>query len=143
MTEYDTLLKSSEKEQEDYILEHIDYISEMCGWGDVLRVERQLHVPLKTGRVVIDIMIWHKDGSGTAIEIKTGNNNRNDDMMGIGQLLFYGYVLESRLTKLPRLVLAMPSLKQELVDVIRKFNVPISILNYSSDKCIYLQNGTK
>jgi RecB family endonuclease NucS len=142
LTKSDTLLKKSEKEHEDFLLDNIDYISECCLWGEIVRIERQFRITLSQGCVIADIMLWHKDGTGTCIEVKTGKNNRNDDLMGLSQLLFYGFIMENSLQNMPRLVLATPTIKGEIFAVIQKYNLPISILNYSENKCIYLGYGS-
>lgn len=136
-------IKKTEKEYETFILENIDIISENCKWGDIKNIERQYRIPLKNGYIVADIMIWHKDGSGTCIEIKTGRNNRNDDLTAIGQLLFYGLITEHSLVNMPRLVLATTKIKSELWDVSKRFGLPIDFLEVTDDKCIYLSNGTR
>ena len=94
MTENDTILKS-EKIYEQHLLKNIDYINKMCGWGKIKRIENQFVINLKKGRIITDVMIWHEDGSGTSIEIKTSKNNRNDDLTGLSQLMLYGYVMEN------------------------------------------------
>jgi len=88
-------------------------------------------------------MIWHKDGTGTCIEIKNTNRDRNSYLTGIAQLLFYGNVMEHSLTKMPRLVLVAPTIKDECYSTAKKFNLPISFLGLTENKCIYLSNGTK
>ena len=140
MTENDTILKS-EKIYEQHLLKNIDYINKMCGWGKIKRIENQFVINLKKGRIIIDVMIWHEDGSGTSIEIKTSKNNRNDDLTGLSQLMLYGYVMEKTLTRMPRLVLVLPKIKPELWSLIKRFNLPINLLEFTEDKCIYLSNG--
>lgn len=140
MTENDTILKS-EKIYEQHLLKNIDYINKMCGWGKIKRIENQFVINLKKGRIITDVMIWHEDGSGTSIEIKTSKNNRNDDLTGLSQLMLYGYVMEKTLTRMPRLVLVLPKIKPELWSLIKRFNLPINLLEFTEDKCIYLSNG--
>jgi len=132
-----------EKELEDYFIDTIEHISESCYWGEIERFERQYILPIKNGRIIADVMIWHKDGTGTCVEIKTGTNNRNDDLMGISQLLLYGTVMEELLTKLPRLVLVRPEISPLTFTMIERFNLPIALLQLTDNKCIYLSNGTK
>lgn len=142
MTKSDTILKS-EKQYETFLIENIEEVSLNCGWGGIERIERQYVLPLKNGRIICDLMIWHKDGTGTCIEVKTGKNNRNDDLMGLGQLMFYGSIMEEYLENMPRMVLVCPKLKQELWQVVKRFNIPIDLLELTNDKCIYLRNGTR
>ena len=133
----------SEKELEDFFIENIEEISNSCKWGEIERFERQYQIPLKKGRIIADVMIWHKDGTGTCIEIKNTNRDRNAYLTGIAQLLFYGNVMEHSLTKMPRLVLVAPTIKDECYSTAKKFNLPISFLGLTENKCIYLSNGTK
>jgi len=136
-------IKKREKDYETFIIENIDLISESCRWGDIVKIERQYVIPIDNGRIIADIMIWHKDGTGTCIEVKTGENNRNDYLTGISQLLFYGLITEHSLKNMPRLVLASPKIKNIAWDVVKKFNLPVNFLEVTENKCIYLSNGTK
>lgn len=140
LTLSDTLLKK-ESEYEDFFIYHIHEIAEIVGWPEIDRIEKQFRITLKKGAIVCDIMLWHTDGTGTCIEIKMGNNNRNDDLMGIGQLLFYGKIMKESLSKLPRLVLVSPEIKTETFSVIKEFNLPLSLMRFNEGKCIYLSNG--
>jgi RecB family endonuclease NucS len=140
MKEIDEILKS-EKIYEQHLLANIDYASEMCKWGKIKRIENQFVINLKKGRIISDVMIWHEDGTGTCIEIKTSKNNRNDDLTGLSQLMLYGDVMEKTLTKMPRLVLVLPKIKPELYSVIKRFNLPINLLELTEDKCTYLPNA--
>tara|TARA_R110000803_G_scaffold38148_1_gene82370 strand:+ start:228 stop:647 length:420 start_codon:yes stop_codon:yes gene_type:complete len=136
------LLKKSEKELEDFFIDNIHDLADHCKWGEIERIERQFVIPLKKGRIIADVMVWHKDGTGTCIEIKTGNNNRNDDLTAIGQLLFYGNIMEHSLGAMPRLILVSPSIKDESYTTVQRFNLPINFLGLTNDKCIYLSNVT-
>ena len=131
-------LTKKESIYEDFFLSNINRIANECNWGDIKRIENQFMIPLKQGKIIADAMIWHTDGTGTCIEIKTGKNNRNDDLTGLSQLLFYGYISEKTLSNLPRLVLVMPKIKSELYEVIKRFNLPINLLELTDDRCIYL-----
>jgi len=95
------------------------------------------------GMIRCDLLLWHEDGTGTCIEVKTGANNRNDDLTAIGQLLFYGKCIEKKLTNKPRLVLVCPRIKSGIWEIIKEYNLPICLLEVTEDKCIYLSNGTR
>jgi RecB family endonuclease NucS len=137
--QYDFIGK--EKDLEEYILENVNEISNNCQWGEILRIERQFQVPIAQGKVIIDIMIWHKDGTGTAIEVKRSKTNRNDILAGIGQCLSYSLKLESALDNAPRLVIAAPVINDDLYRIINKFKLPINLLMVDGHRCIYLGNG--
>ena len=126
---------------EQFFLDNINTIAEQCSWGKIKRIESQFTIPLKRGKIIADTMIWHEDGSGTCIEIKTSKNNRNDDLTGLSQLLFYGFITEKSLSNLPRLVLVMPKIKSKLYEVINRFNLPINLLELTDDRCVYLPHG--
>jgi len=127
-----------EADLETYILENINDISEGCGWGSINRIENQFRINFGKSHLIIDIMLWHKDGTGTCIELKTGGHNRNDLLTGISQLLSYGYKTKFTLKKRPRLVLITPQIEREVNSVIKEYNLPIDMLMVDGDRCIYL-----
>lgn len=129
---------SNEKDLELHILENIHDISKQCGWGDIDRIEQQFQVPFGKGRIVIDIMLWHTDGTGTCIEVKTGKHNRNDLLTAIGQVLSYSYKLKDKLGNYPRMVIATPTIEEEIYNVIQTHKLPINMLMVDGDRCIYL-----
>lgn len=137
--------KGKETDLEQHVLDNIYDISDSCGWGEISRIENQFRIKFGKNHLILDIMIWHKDGSGTCIEIKTGKNNRNDLLTGVSQLLSYGYKTKLSLTKKPRLVLISPQIEKEVNNVIKEYNLPINMLMIDADRCIYLpcQNLTK
>ncbi len=130
-----------EKDIETHILENISDISACCMWGDVKRVERQYPITISGGRIFVDIMLWHTDGTGTAIEVKRSKTNRNDLLTAIGQSLFYGYKMEKSLNNMARLVIAAPVINKDLYEVVKRFKLPINLLMVDGDRCIYLGNG--
>ena len=135
----------SEKDIEEYILENINQISEECGWGEIERVETQYTVkcPLKESkqrRIRLDIFIWHKDGSGTIIEVKSIKKGyRTDALSAVSQSLHYGCVIENMLGCLPRLVVAANEISDDIYDTIKRFNLPICLLMVDGDRCVYLR----
>lgn len=130
-----------EKDIEDHIIEHINDISANCMWGDIKRIERQFYIPIANGSIVVDLMIWHTDGTGTSIEIKRSKTNRNDVLTAIGQSLFYGLKMEESLKNKARLVIASPQINKDIYDVVKKYKLPINFLMVDGDRCIYLGNG--
>ena len=127
-----------ERDLEAHIVENIHDIASACGWGDIIRIEEQFTVQLVGQRVIADVMLWHSDGTGTLIECKTGKTNRNDLLMGIGQVLFYGANLQAALGCMPRLVIASPYISPYVNDTIRTFNLPICLLGVDGDQCTYI-----
>lgn len=127
-----------ERDLEMHILENIHDIAAECGWGEICKVKQQFTVRLVGYHIVIDIMLWHPDGSGTLIECKTNNTNRNDLLTGIGQVLFYGTNLPLRLGTMPRLVIASPVISPFVRATIKEFGLPISLLGVDGDRCTYL-----
>ena len=140
LTISDSTLKK-ESEYEEFFAHHINSLCDILGWGKPVRIKRQFVIPIESGRIMADAMIWHEDGTGTCIEIKTGNNNRNDDLTAIGQLLFYGKIMKSRLGNMPRLVLVRPEIKPEMWSIIKEFNLPLALLKFNEGQCIYLSNA--
>lgn len=144
MTDADILqpnfnFQGKEKDIEDHILENIHDIANNCLWGDIIRVERQFMIPISTGgKIIADIMVWHADGTGTAIEVKRTKTNRNDLLTAIGQSLFYGLKMEQSLGHIARMVVAAPEINKDLHDVIIRFKLPICLLMVDGDRCIYL-----
>tara|TARA_R100000951_G_scaffold79159_1_gene67155 strand:- start:296 stop:763 length:468 start_codon:yes stop_codon:yes gene_type:complete len=131
--------KGKEKDIENHILENINDISNQCGWGVIQRVKSQYVVPFGNGRLIADIMVWHKDGTGTCIEVKSGKHNRNDLLNAISQSLSYGYKLKSMLGNYPRLVIAAPKIEEEIYNVVAEYKLPINMLMVDGDRCVYLQ----
>ena len=130
--------KGKEKDLEQHFLDNIYDISKMCGWGDIIRFENQFRINFGKNCIILDVMIWHKDGTGTCIEIKTGKHNRNDLLTGVSQLLSYGYKTKFSLGKRPRLVLITPQIEREVNGVIKEYNLPIDMLMIDADRCVYL-----
>ena len=127
-----------EKDIESHILDNIKDISIHCSWGKVKKVERQYIIGTYKGHIIVDIMIWHNDGTGTAIEVKTGKTNRNDGFAAIGQCLYYGIKMQRSLKEMPRMVIAMPEINYDIYEIINYFKLPISLLMVDGDRCIYL-----
>ena len=141
LTISDTTLKK-ETEYEEFILHHIHEIAEIVAWPEIKRLERQFRVNMSNGEYIkLDAMLWHVDGTGTCIEVKTGQNNRNDHLTGISQLLFYGKAIKESCSQLPRLVLFMPEIEGEMFSVIKEYNLPISLMQFNEGKCIFLSNA--
>jgi hypothetical protein len=122
----------------EHILDNIDEISFNSGWGKIERVKRGYTMFLGNTRIIADIMIWHTDGTGTAIEVKRTNTNRNDLLTAIGQVLFYGLHMEARLKNMPRLVIASPEINSNLLLIKKRFDLPICFLMVDGNRCIYL-----
>ena len=135
----------SEKDIEEHILENIESISKECGWGEIQRVETQYSINcisngIKSKRVRLDILIWHKDGSGTVIEVKsTKRDMRTQVLSAISQSLYYGCVIEKKLGCMPRLVVAANEISEDVYEAIKRFNLPICLLMVDGDRCIYLR----
>ncbi len=130
--------EGSEKQLEDYIDENISDIAINCLWGPVERSERQYVIRSGHKRTIVDIMVFHKDGTGTAIEIKTGKTNRSDILMAIGQSLFYGVKMQERLRSEARLVIASPCIDPDIYKIVKKYSLPIHLLMVDGERCIYL-----
>jgi hypothetical protein len=135
----------SEKDIEEHILENIESISKECGWGDVQRVETQYVIKCpstekRQKKIRIDIFVWHTDGSGTVIEVKSvKNKNRTDSLTAVSQSLHYGYVVEAFLGHLPRIVVAANEISGDVYETIKRFNLPICLLMVDGDRCVYLK----
>ena len=131
--------EGTEKDLELHLLDNIGRITESCGWGKTRRVENQYVIPSNHGSARLDVMLWHEDGTGTVIEAKK-NYNRNNVLNSIGQLLYYGTLVEKRLGKMPRLVLAVNDVDASLKATIDRFGLPISILMLDGNTCLYFTN---
>ncbi len=128
----------SEKDFEFHLIDNLEDISKSCGWGEIKRRERQFTIRQDKSRVIADLMIWHTDGTGTIIECKKSNTNRNDVLAAIGQVLFYGAFVKSKMIHRPRLVIAAPSIPFTTYSVIQEFKLPINLLIVDGNKCTYL-----
>jgi len=121
-----------------HIFENIHDIADNCKWGKIQRVEREFRIQRGGINIRADIMVWHEDGTATVIEAKTLLNNRNDGINAISQCLFYGSGVEHSLGNIPRLVIALPTIDPILVEVVRRFNLPIRFLIIDPEKAIYI-----
>ena len=135
------IFTEKEIELQNHIIDNINDIAENCMWGEIERYKTQYTIPVDTRRLIADIMIWHKDGTGTVIEVKRIGLCRNDILTAISQCLFYGTIMESALKVMPRLVIATPKIDADTYNVIKRFNLPINLLMVDFDRCIYLGNG--
>jgi RecB family endonuclease NucS len=134
------IFTEKEIELQNHIIENINDIAENCMWGEIERFKQQYAISKVNGRLIADIMIWHKDGTGTVIEVKRSSTNRNDILTAISQCLFYGTIMESALKVMPRLVIATPKIDTDTYNVIKRFNLPINLLMVDFNRCIYLGN---
>jgi hypothetical protein len=123
---------------ETSIYENITEISANCFWGDIKSIERQYVIRASGKSIIADLFLFHTNGTGTLIEVKTCNKNRNNDLAAIGQLLFYGDKIEKRLGYMPRLVFAAPIINFDVHDVVKKYKLPINFLMFDIDRCVYL-----
>lgn len=128
----------SENDMELHILENIEDISRHCNWGEIREVKSQYTMNIKKGKIRADIMIWHKDGTGTAIEVKNATTNRNCILAAIGQVLSYGWKMKSKLINEPRLVIASNQINSDIYETVKHYGLPISMLMVDGDRCIYL-----
>ena len=128
----------SERDFESHILDNVDDIARACGWGEISRIERQFTVKFVGHHIIVDVMLWHSDGTGTVIECKTGKTNRNDLLTSIGQVLFYGANLSTALGQMPRLVIAAPFISPYIHGTIKRFDLPICLLSVDGNQCTYL-----
>lgn len=134
-TEFDYI--GAEKDFEQYVVENIDELAFYCGWGDVARVKTQFILPYKNGKPRCDVMVWHKDGTGTIIECKIGG--RNGWMLAaIGQCLFYREMCHFKLKEYPRIVLASNDISAEVYSVISSYKLPINLMQIDAGKVIYV-----
>lgn len=87
---FDSFFGGNEKGVVQEVLAQIDMgvIPAAYGWPEIIRVEREFPVP--RGR--IDILLFHIDGSLTAIECKASDKAR-DVLPAIGQVMAYGLML--------------------------------------------------
>jgi hypothetical protein len=132
------IFTGSENDLELNIIDDLQEISDNCKWGEIIRYQQQFTLKYKKGRIVTDIFIWHKDGTGTLIEVKKNKTNRNDLLTAISQILFYGNIIERKLKFKPRFVIAINELNEDIYDLINEYNLPINLLMYDKNRCVYL-----
>lgn len=132
------VFSSTEKDFHQHILENIHDIAKDAGWGDVLRCENEFRIPCIGGYAVVDIMVWHTDGSGTIIECKKSHKDRTSELAGIGQLLFYGQKAEDALGHKPRLVYAHTELNLDILRLVSEYKLPIRCMEVCGDRVIII-----
>lgn len=130
--------KGREKDIELHILDNIHDISKNCSWGDILKFESQKRFRRENyrSRSICDIMIWHKDQSGTLIEVKKFKYELSQ-CLAIGQILSYAELVKIHLGNYPRLVIASDYISPLLKMVIKNQSLPIKTLQVDGEIITY------
>ena len=128
----------TEKDIESHIVDNIEDISAGCGWGVVKSLKTQFTIRSKSTFYRPDVMIWHSDGSGTVIEVKSTISNRQSLLSSVSQVLQYGTIIEKKLGAMPRLVIAANEISDDVYDCIKAYKLPINMLMVDGDRCVYL-----
>jgi hypothetical protein len=128
----------TEKDIEAHIVDNIEDISLRCGWGGVKKFKAQLTIRGKSTHYRPDLMIWHPDGSGTVIEVKSTTKSKQLLLSSVSQILQYGLIIEKTLGAMPRLVIAANEISEDVYDCIKAYRLPINMLMVDGDRCIYL-----
>lgn len=137
MKESKYISQHSEKDIENHLIDNINEISNGCFWGDIKRHKSQYQLNGGVCSIICDVMIWHKDGSGTLIEVKKFKSI-NYLLSSIGQIILYGELIHAHLGQYPRLVIACDHIP-ELVKKIVKLNTPsIRLLELKGHRVEYI-----
>jgi len=124
--------KGNETDIELHIAENIDDIAKGCFWGEISHFKTQFCFPVGNNRKHCDIILWHKDGTGTVIEVKK-YRNINEQVYSIGQILMYAELSKALLGFYPRLVIASDFIHPMLKSIIKGQNLPIKTLQVDGD----------
>lgn len=127
----------NEKSIELHITENLHDIAAGCFWSDISHFRNQYCFPLRDNRMFCDIFIWHKDFTGTVIEVKK-YRSISEQIYSIGQVLLYAELTKSLLGNYPRLVIASDFIHPMLKAVIKGQKLPIKTLQVDGDIVEYL-----
>lgn len=119
-----------------HILDNIDEMSIAFGWGEVERCRTEVTINSPSGKGRIDILIWHKDGTGTIIEAK---KYRDDNYLvsSIGQVLLYAELCSLRFSNYPRIVIASNYIPTVFKSIIKSNDLPIHSMQVDGDRVTY------
>lgn len=127
----------SEKEIESHIIDNIIEISNGCFWGGIKKWKSQYRIEGGTCSGICDIMIWHKDGSGTLVEVKKFKSV-NYLLSSIGQIILYGEIINANLGQLPRLVIACDHIPEIVKKIVKLHTPSIKLLELKGDRVEYI-----
>ncbi len=126
-----------EKDIELHLIENISAISENCKWGEITKFQKQLQLQIRGKKPICDLMVWHKNGTGTVIEVKKFKGDLWQSH-AIGQVLMYGEVLRANLGEYPRMVICSDYISPLVKLIIKSQNLPIKTLEIDGDKVTYI-----
>lgn len=127
-----------EKDICKYFTENMEYIALECKWDKVRNYKEEYVLLTKHGRIQVDCMIWHDNGTGTIIEFKANKiKNTAWGLSAIGQILYYGSMVEMILGKLPRMVIASNEITTALKFIIKQYKLPIQLMQIDGEEVSY------
>lgn len=138
-TKRDTIYNfvGSESDITDYIVESIQEIADGCKWSEIDFVKREISLPSGTTKNNrCDLLLWHKDGTGTLIEVK---KYKDDNYMvgAIGQVLMYAELCLIKYGNYPRIVIASDYIPTVLKSIIKSNKLPIKTMQIDGEKVTY------
>lgn len=132
-------LQGKEKEFEENIMTNLDLIIECMGLPDIEVMEQQKVISFEGNRVILDILVHHKDGSATIFEVKKGNNEHpatatSNQMNAVGQLFLYRNVVAEKVGQVPRLVLIDNKIFNRTMKAFAYSDIPITLMELQKDR---------
>lgn len=112
-------------------------IARESGWGSVKEIQQQVKIPALLDRfVILDLVLFHDNGTITIIEAKKHRKDRQDMLKALPQVLYYGTLIEQKYGVLPRMVILSDTISPELFEVCTRFNFPIDFMMLDGDRVI-------
>jgi len=133
------LFKGDEKRFEKYIYNDLSDICNNLGYADIKKAEMQHVIKTANYKIIPDIMIWHKDGTGTIFEVKVTNSNNpqtspNEQIKSIGQLLLYRSVIKEKYGEFPRVFLITDQLFEKTFHIFADNDLPVGLIEIQNDR---------
>lgn len=123
----------SEKDIQNHIVDNIQNICEKCFFGEVRKTQTNFKLKSSGNSGIYDILVYHKNGTGTLIEVKKYVNDMYL-LSAIGQILYYSELCKINLGEYPRLVIASNYIPDSVRAVIKSNKLPIRLLELDGDK---------
>ncbi len=135
-----------EKDFENHIVDHIDYINGALGLPDIEAIFRQRQLRIDGFQCIVDILLRHKDDTVTIIEVKKQNakypsSGTFNQMQAVGQMLLYQNVYEALTGGKPRLVLIDTKIFTRTLWAFKGNDLPITLVEFQKDRLFLPYRG--
>ena len=134
-----------EKKFQKYIVERIDEICKNLGLPNIKYIETQKVIEAVDIKIIPDIYIVHKDGTGTIFEVKcsndkNGHTSANEQVKAIGQLLLYRNVVKMTRNNFPLVYMVSDKIFNRTLSAFYENNLPIGLIEIQNDRVFVPRN---